>query len=102
MHISVRHTPDLRRTVRLNLYLRRKYIWICAIWGVLSVILGLVVIGRTLLGFVVLLIVIGALVIIEVPVLVWMRVYLNRQIILKEAEVTLTSEGIERRTDTIT
>jgi hypothetical protein len=49
-----------------------------------------------------LLIVIGALLIIEYPVLVRIVVYRNRRIILKGAEVTLTSEGIERRTDTTT
>jgi hypothetical protein len=102
MHISVRYTLGLRQTVRLLLYLRRKVLWTYVVVGVLLIVLGVVVPGHTSPLLVTLLIVIGALVIIEYPVLIWMAVYRNRWIILKGAEVTLTSEGIERHTDTTT
>jgi hypothetical protein len=85
----------------LNLYLRRKHIWAFAILGTLFILLGVAEIGHKSSGWV-LLIVIGILMILEIPVLLWLVVYRNRETLLSEVEVTLTSEGIERRTDTAT
>jgi hypothetical protein len=102
MRISVQYMPDLRQTVRLLLYLRRKVLWTFVAVGVLSIVFGVVMAGHAPPVLWTLLIVIGALLIIEYPVLVRIVVYRNRRIILKGAEVTLTSEGIERRTDTTT
>ena len=48
------------------------------------------------------LIAIGVLLILEGPVLVWLKVYRSRKVFRSEVEVTLTAEGIESRTDTTT
>jgi hypothetical protein len=102
VHINVRYTPDLRQSVRLNLYLRRKSIWTGVIFGALMIILGVAVIGHVPPELAVILIAIGVVMIPEIPVLVWLQVHRSRGILLSEVEVTLTSEGIERRTDTAT
>jgi hypothetical protein len=94
MHINVRYKPDLMGTIRLNLYLSRKFIWGGAIAGVLAIIIALAAPPDTAA----LLYAIGATVIIEGPLLVLVQVYRHREFLLQEAEVTITSEGIERRT----
>jgi hypothetical protein len=96
VQINVRYTPDLRRTVRLNLYLHRKLFWAFAIFGALLILLGVAV------KFNVILIALGVVLIPELPVLLCLNVYRSRKILLSEAEMTFTSEGIERRTDTVT
>lgn len=102
MHISVRYTPDFRQSVRLVLYLYRKRIWAFAIFGALWIVFGVAEIGSKSLEGGIILIAIGVVLIVEIPVLLWLVVYRNRKVLLSEAEVTLTSEGIERRTDTVT
>ena len=96
MHISVRYTPELRQTVRLNLYLHRTPICAFAIFGTILIVLG--VAGELN----VIAIAIGALLILEVPILLFLQIYRNRSIFLSETAMTFTGEGIERRTDTIT
>lgn len=102
VHINVRYKPNLRQSVWLNLYLRRKSIWTGVILGTWAIVLGVAVIGHMPPEVAVILIAIGVVIIPEIPVLVWLQVYRNRRVILNEVEVTLTSEGIERRTDTAT
>lgn len=103
MHISVRYTPGLRPSFRLYLYLLRKVVWALAILGTLLILLGVAEIGSKAPGWmVVYVIAIGVLLILEGPVLVWLKVYRNRKALLSEVAVTLTSEGIESRTDTTT
>jgi hypothetical protein len=101
VHISVRYTPDFRRSVRLIFYLYRKRIWAFAIFGALWIAFGLAEIGSKSPEGGIILIAIGVVLIAEIPVLLWLVVYRNRKVLLSEAEVTLTSEGIERRTDTV-
>jgi hypothetical protein len=102
VHISVRYTPDFRQSVRLILYLYRKRIWALAIFGALWIVFGVAEIGSKSPEWGIILIAIGVVLIVEIPVLLWLRVYRNRNVLLSEAEVTLTSEGFERRTDIIT
>lgn len=102
MDISVQYTPDLRRSFRLSLWLCRKSLWSGAAVGVLLIILGVAFIGNTSREIAPFLIAAGVVLIIETPLLLWMRVYRNREILLKEVEVALTSEGIQRRTATVT
>ena len=102
MHISVRYTPDLMLSVRLYLYLLRKFIWALAIFGTLLIVFGVAAIGSKSLAAGIFLIALGVVLILEIPVLLWLMVYRNRKVFLSEVEVTLTSEGIESRTDTTT
>ena len=102
MHISGRYTPDLRQSVRVNLYLRRKRIWAFAILGTLLIILGVAEIGHVPFGLAVVLIAMGVVTIPEIPVLTWLQVHWNSGALPSEVAVTLTGEGIERRTDTTT
>ena len=101
MNISVRYMLDLRRSVRLNLYLRRKAMRVFMALGALLIILGVVSIGAST-AFAAWFIAIGVLLVIEVPLLTWVQVYANRKNLLEEVEVTLTSEGINQRTATTT
>jgi hypothetical protein len=102
VHISVRYTPDFRQSVRLVLYLYRKRIWAFAIFGALWIVSGAAEVGSKSPEGGIILIAIGVVLIAEIPVLLWLAAYRNRKVLLSEAEVTLTSEGIERRTDTVT
>jgi hypothetical protein len=95
MHISVRYRPDLAETIRLNLYLCRKSVWFLTAAGVVEIIAGPATLPAAAAFFYLL----GGVFIIETPLLVLVRVYRHREILLEEAEVTLTSEGIERRTE---
>jgi hypothetical protein len=65
-------------------------------------ILGALLLIGGVAGENVYLIVIGAVLIAEGPVLPWIWAYLNRQTLGRELEVTFTSEGIEGRTDSAT
>jgi hypothetical protein len=84
-------------TVRFNFYLQRNWLWGYGAFGVLMIVLGV-----TLSEYAAFLITLGIILIIGTPLLEWVRVYLHRDNLLQEAEVTLTSEGIQRRTETYT
>jgi hypothetical protein len=86
---------------RLYLYLLRKLVWALAIIGTLGILDGVATIGYVP-DWGVFLIVAGVLLILEGPVLVWLKVYRSRKVFRSEVEVTLTSEGTEWRTDTTT
>jgi hypothetical protein len=102
MDISVRYTPDFSRTVRFYFYLHRKPLRNSVICWAFLILLGLAAIGLKQPALGVASILAGVLSIITGPVLLWRTVYMNSEIFLKEVEVTLTNEGIEKRTDTIT
>lgn len=90
MHISVRYTPELRQSVRLNLYLHRKLIGAFALCGALAIIYGVAYLAGIVIAL-------GVLLLLEIPVLLSLRIYRNREVFLGEVELTITSEGIERR-----
>lgn len=102
MNISVKYTPDLRQTFRLNLWMHRKSIWVTVAFGVILIAWGAILMSGPSLELGLFLVCTGALLVIEPPIVVFMGVYRLRQIILKQAEITLTSEGIEWRTATTT
>lgn len=100
MHISVRYSPDLKQAVRLYLYLDRRQTWMWAVLGVLYIIVILVLYRHTQSEFEVLFIAAGAIIAIGRPLLAPVRVYRDRRTLLMEREVTLTSEGIDWRSET--
>jgi hypothetical protein len=97
MHMSVRFQPDLRAAIRVNLYLARTRTLIGAACGALLILLGATSPGAAWFFYPV-----GILYLFLVPLVVWVRVYRFRELGRQEAEVTITSEGIERRSEAIT
>jgi hypothetical protein len=82
-------------TIRLNLYLSRKSAWLLAATGVLELISGPAVWPDAAGLFYAM----GAVFIIETPLLVVLRVYKYRQLVRQDVEFTITDEGIQRRTE---
>jgi hypothetical protein len=82
-------------TFRLNLYLSRKVAWRLAAAGVLEMIAGPAAWPDAAWFFYTL----GVVFIIETPLLVLVQVYQHRQLARQDAEVTITNEGIQRRTE---
>lgn len=97
MQINVRYKPDLMQSIRLNLYLSRHVVLFCAAGGVLEIISGPAAWPDAAVFFYAL----GALFIIEPSLSVLVRVYRQRQLVLQEVEVTVTSEGIQWRTENL-
>lgn len=98
MYVSVQYRRDLLETIRLNLYVARNFAWRSAAAGVVEIVVGPWVWPDAAIFFYML----GVVFIIEPPLLVCVRVYRHRELLLQEAEVTLTSEGIQRRTEAYT
>lgn len=99
MRINVRYKPDLPETIRLNLYLQRKSAWRYAAGGVLALTVGAAGLWPAYMW----LYTFGGIVLIfEIPVLVLVRVYRHRELLRQETELTVTSEGIQRRTEAYT
>jgi hypothetical protein len=97
MHISVRYQPDLRATIRVNLYLARKRVLIGAACGAL-----LILVGATSPGVAWFCYPVGIGYLFLVPLTVLVRVYRYRELGRQEMGTTLTSEGIERYTEAVT
>ncbi len=97
MNLKIRYTPDLIQTIRFNFYLQRNWLWGYGALGILMIVLA-VASPKNAAFFIPL----GVILIIGTPLLVWVRVYRHRDNLLQEAEVTVTSEGIQRRTETYT
>jgi hypothetical protein len=97
MNIRVRYTPSFMDAMRVSLYINRRLALICVAVGIFLLIQDL---ALHLHG--VFTIALGVLVIIEAPLVLLMKVWWNRSNLLQETEVTFTSEGIQRRTETQT
>lgn len=98
MDIRVRYKGDYRESFRVNLYLARNS-------ALVSAALGAFLIIESIQGGPdadVVFIPLGVLLIIWLPMLVLRQVYGFRDVLGQEAEVTLTSEGIQTRTQTLT
>ena len=78
--------------MRFNLYLQRKVAWGYGVFGALLILWG--VLPST--GYVLPLIVLGVACIIVAPLVLLVKVYLQRDYFFQEVEGT-TSEGIQRR-----
>ena len=83
--------------MRFNLYLQRKVAWGYEVFGAL-----LILWGALSSGYVLPLIVVGVASIIVGPLVLLVKVCLQRDYFFQEVEVTLTSEGIQRRRGTET
>lgn len=97
MQISVRYTPDLMETFRLNLHLSRKGSWAFLALGVLSIIAAQVWPNYSVLFYI-----LGIILSIEWPLLDLVRVYRDRQLIRQETEFTVTTEVIQVRVGSYT
>jgi hypothetical protein len=95
MNIRVRYTPSFIDAMRVSLYINRRLGWIFIAVGILSIIHGMML-------HAVFLIVISSFLVIEMPLVSLVKVWWNRSNLLQETEVTFTSEGIQRRTETQT
>ena len=106
MNISVRNRVDTRQVVRANLVLKRKLRRFFAACGVLMIASGLtsalVSVGSGRWVFAAIMIVLGIYLIVGVPLGSWLSVHRNREALLGEVEITLTSEGIQGRSSIAT
>jgi hypothetical protein len=99
MNISVRYMRDFKRTYRCALYLRRKATMVLTSTGIL-VLLAAFLPSRSSQEATVVLAVIGIILLVEVPLVIWLMVIRNWDALNEEVEVTVTSEEIVQRTAT--
>jgi len=99
MNIGVRYRRDFSRTYWCTLYLRRKAAVVLTSAGVL-VLLAAFLPSRSSQAATVLLAVIGIVLLVEVPVVIWLMVRRNWDALNEEVEVTVTSEEVVQRTAT--
>jgi hypothetical protein len=99
MNISVRYMRDFKRTYWCTLYLRRKPAMVLTSAGVL-VLLAAFLPSRSSQAATVVLAVIGIVLLVEVPVVIWLMVRRNWDALNEEVEVTVTGEEVVQRTAT--
>jgi hypothetical protein len=99
MNIGVRYKRDFKRTYWCTLYLRRKAALVLASTGVLVLLVAFLP-PRSSQAATVILAVIGIVLLVEVPVVIWLMVSRNWDALNEEVEVTVTSEEVVQRTAT--
>lgn len=98
MNIEARYTTDVRRTLRATRRVRRRLRIGARVIGVVFLLLALLALRQPVVA--VIFAVVGAVIFVEVDVILWLRVRRNREVFVRPVVTTLTDAGISQRTST--
>jgi hypothetical protein len=100
VHIAAHYKRDLKHTYRINARLRRRSRYIVKAIAALVLLLAAAAYWAGDHGEAVWYGSIGLVITFEFEAVLWLKLYLNRSVLTRDVEVTVTDDGVCRRTAT--